>query len=131
MKLKYKIALINVFWSKNDINTRYFETIAEQKTYFDNLIEGKGFSPLSNFNMNDNTETIVTFTDESGRDAETLCKTNYAVVIKTDEDNGGRELSRRYYFAYSKQDSGKQMRTMLELDDIQTNYFSNKDKMQL
>lgn len=130
MKLKYKIALINVFWSKNDINTRYFETIAEQKTYFDNLIEGKGFSPLSNFNMNDNTETIVTFTDESGRDAETLCKTNYAVVIKTDEDDGGRELSRRYYFAYSKQDSGKQMRTMLELDDIQTNYFPNKDKIE-
>ena len=130
MELNYKIALINVFWSKNDINTRYFETIAEQKTYFDNLIEGKGFSPLSNFNMNDNTETIVTFTDESGRDAETLCKTNYAVVIKTDEDDGGRELSRRYYFAYSKQDSGKQMRTMLELDDIQTNYFPNKDKIE-
>ena len=127
MELNYKIALINVFWSKNDINTRYFETIEAQKTYFDNLIEGKGFSPLSNFNMNDNVETIVTFTDESGRDAETLCKTNYAVVIRTDDKD--IEISRRYYFAYSKQDSGNQMRTMLELDDIQTNYFPNKDKI--
>ena len=51
--IKYKIALVNVFWSENENNTRYFINKNEQNSYFDNLASGKT-SPLVNYNMGNN-----------------------------------------------------------------------------
>ena len=48
--LKYKIALVNVFWSEDENNTRYFINRNEQNLYFDNLANGK-ISPFVNFNI--------------------------------------------------------------------------------
>lgn len=124
---KYRIALCNVFWTEEDINTRFFSSVAEQNTYFDNLTGGK-FSPLLNFNMGNNINTAVTYRDDSNRSVEELVACNYAVVQKYDEETGVI-LSRRYFFAYPQQDSGRQMRVTLSLDDIQTNYFKYKDKI--
>ena len=42
-------------------------------------------------------------------------------------DDTGTVVDERYYFAYPVQDSGTQMIVRLSLDDIQTNYFSQKD----
>ena len=50
--LKYQISLCNVWWNKNDINTRYFDDTNSQITYFENLTSGE-YSPLVNFNMSD------------------------------------------------------------------------------
>lgn len=124
---KYRIALCNVFWSEDDINTRFFSSIKEQNTYFDNLTAGK-FSSLSNFNMGNNISTAITYRDDSNRSVEELVACNYAVVQKYDEETGVI-LSRRYFFAYPQQDSGRQMRVTLSLDDIQTNYFRFKDQI--
>lgn len=124
---KYRIALCNVFWTEEDINTRFFSSIAEQNAYFNSLTAGK-FSSLSNFNMGNNIETAVTYRDDSNRSVEELVACNYAVVQKYDEESGVI-LSRRYFFAYPQQDSGRQMRVTLSLDDIQTNYFKFKDQI--
>lgn len=124
---KYRIALCNVFWTEEDINTRFFSSIEEQNTYFDSLTAGK-FSSLSNFNMGNNINTAITYRDDSDRSVEELVACNYAVVQKYDEETGVI-LSRRYFFAYPQQDSGRQMRVTLSLDDIQTNYFRYKDKI--
>lgn len=124
---KYRIALCNVFWTEEDINTRFFSSVAQQNTYFDNLTGGK-FSPLLNFNMGNNINTAITYRDDSNRSVEELVACNYAVVQKYDEETGVI-LSRRYFFAYPQQDSGRQMRVTLSLDDIQTNYFRYKDKI--
>lgn len=124
---KYRIALCNVFWSEGDVDTRFFETTEEQNTYFDNLTVGK-ISSLSNFNMGNNITTEITYRDDTNRTIEELVGCNYAVVQKFDEETGVI-LNRRYFFAYPQQDSGRQMRVTLSLDDIQTNYFKYKDKI--
>lgn len=124
---KYRIALCNVFWTEEDINTRFFSSVAEQNTYFDSLTAGK-FSSLLNFNMGNNINTAITYRDDSNRSVEELVACNYAVVQKYDEETGVI-LSRRYFFAYPQQDSGRQMRVTLSLDDIQTNYFKYKDQI--
>lgn len=125
--LKYKIALINVFWTENDLNTRYFNSIEEQNDYFSLKISGQT-SPLINFNMGNNIETSVIYRDVSVRSVEELVASNYAVVEQYD-DTTNEIINRRYYFAYAEQDSGRQMRVILKLDDIQTNYFKYKDKI--
>lgn len=117
--IQYQIALINVFWDKSDINTRYFETTEDQQAYFEELTRGK-FSPLVNFNMGNNIETRVIYKDVSGRSVEELISCNYAVVQKIENDN---VISQRYYFAQPSQDSNIQMSVILTLDDIQTNFI--------
>ena len=126
MKLKFKIALVNVFWSENDINTRFFESVEDQTAYFDELTRGK-FSDLVNFNMGNNIETAVTYLDKSGRSVSELVSCNYAVVQEVDEE--GSFVKNRYFFAYPSQDSNNQMRVTLSLDDIQTNYFPYKNQI--
>lgn len=128
--IRFKIALTNVFWSEDGIDTRYFESIEAQNTYFDTLTTGL-FSPVVNFYMSDNVQTTIVYKDTSGRDGSTLCKCNYAVVLKVDIDENEQEtiLERRYFFAYPSQDSGSQMKVILSLDDVQTNYFAHKDKI--
>ena len=117
---------MNVFWSENDINTRFFESVEDQTAYFDELTRGK-FSDLVNFNMGNNIETAVTYLDKSGRSVSELVSCNYAVVQEVDEE--GSFVKNRYFFAYPSQDSNNQMRVTLSLDDIQTNYFSYKNKI--
>lgn len=119
--LEYQIALINVFWSENDINVRYFDNKNDQEEYFNLLTEGK-YSSLVNFNMSNNVETEITYRDNSGRDIDTLLSSNYAVVKRIKDD----DVSYRYFFAYAKQDSGNQLRVTLSLDDFQTNYITYK-----
>lgn len=124
--LKYRIALVNVFWHDQDINTRFFNSVDEQKTYFNNLTGGN-FSPLLNFNMGNNVETSIIYTDTTGKSIEELLSTNYAVIEKVNENN--EVINTRYYFAYPQQDSGRQLRVILSLDDIQTNYFKHKNNI--
>ena len=52
MALGYKVALLGVWWKRGEVDTRFFSSKAEQKTYFDNLISA--WSSLMNFNINDN-----------------------------------------------------------------------------
>ena len=125
--LKYRNALINVFWCENDINTRYFNNIEEQELYFNNLVRGQ-FSPLSNFNMGNNVETSIIYKDQTGRSIEELLRCNYLVLEKYD-DQTQEVLERRYFFAYPSQDSGGQLRVILSLDDVQTNYFKYKQNI--
>lgn len=125
--LKYQIALVSVFWSQDDIDTRFFDSVETQNTYFDQLTNGK-FSPLVNFNMGNNIETSVIYKDTTTRPVQELVGCNYA-VIKTFNDEGV-VIDRRYFFAYPSQDSGRQLRVTLSLDDIQTNYFKYKNTIQ-
>lgn len=120
--LKYKIALVNVFWSEDENNTRYFINRNEQNLYFDNLANGK-ISPFVNFNMGNYIDTNITYHDESNRSVDEILKCNYAIVYKYEDD---LIVDRRYYFAYPSQDSGRQMRVILRLDDVQTNFLSKQ-----
>lgn len=127
MSLKYEIALINVFWEEEDIDTRFFESVEEQTNYFLMKASGK-FSPLSNFPVNNNIDTKIVYKDKNGRDIRELVASNYAVV-KRYSDETNEVLEYRYYFAYCKQDSAGQVIVSLSLDDIQTNYFKYKDSI--
>ena len=117
---------MNVFWSENDINTRYFESVSDQEAYFDELTRGN-FSDLVNFNMGNNIDTAVVYKDKSDRSVSELLSCNYAVVQELDAE--GSVVNSRYFFAYPSQDSGRQLRVVLSLDDIQTNYFKYKNQI--
>ena len=125
--IKYKIALINVFWSEDDQNTRYFDSLNEQEIYFDNKASGHT-SPLVNYNMGNNINTTVVYKDTTTRRPEEIIKSNYAIVytVNVGENNTETIVNRRYFFAYCRQDSGRQMIVDLSLDDVQTNYFRYK-----
>lgn len=116
--MNYKIALVNVFWSEEENNTPYFESANWQNMYFDSLASGKT-SPLVNYNMGNNIETTIVFRDTTNRSIDEVVKSNYAIVYTMDGDN---IVNRRYFFAYPRQDSGRQMIVNLSLDDVQTNY---------
>lgn len=120
--LEYSVALLNVWWSKGDKNIRFFESVEEQSTYFDKLVGGQT-SPLTNFNMGNNIETAITYIDTTNKSIEQLVTSNYCVIYKKEN---GTIIDRRYFFAYPSQDSGRQMRVLLSLDDIQTNYVKYK-----
>ena len=122
--LKYQIALINVWWSEEGIDTRYHNSVSEQRDYFSAKTSGL-YSPLVNFIQNNAIETTVPYRDTSGRTPSELLKCNYAVIQQLDDT--GVVVDERYYFAYPVQDSGTQMIVRLSLDDLQTNYFSQKD----
>lgn len=116
----YSLALLNVFWDKNSIDTRYFVSLEAQKQYFDNLMltQNVVFSELLNFNINDNVSTTVVL--KVDKNIEKSLKSNYCIV----KNEVGKY---RYFFADCVQDSGIQLIINLELDDIQTNYFEYKD----
>lgn len=116
--MNYKIALVNVFWSEEENNTPYFESANWQNMYFDSLASGKT-SPLVNYNMGNNIETTIVFRDTTERPIDQVVKSNYAIVYTMDGDN---IQNRRYFFAYPRQDSGRQLIVNLSLDDVQTNY---------
>lgn len=122
----YRIALCSVFWNENDINNRYFDSVASQTAYFDSLTEGK-FSPLVNFNMGNAIQTRVCYKDTSGRSIEELITCNYAVVEKYNDV--GEVIGRRYFFAYPEQDSGTQLFVTLSLDHIQTNFIRYQNQI--
>lgn len=126
MSQNYKLTLVNVFWTENGIDTRFFKTVNEQRQYFDILTEGVQ-APFVNFQMGDNITTRVTYKDNSARSVEELMRCNYCVVQKFNEDKT-QEIERRYFFAYPRnQDSMGQIIVDLSLDDLQTNYFRYKD----
>lgn len=123
--LEYRVALLNVWWSKGETNVRFFESVEEQSTYFDKMVGGQT-SPLTNFNMGNNIETAITFLDTTNKTIEELVSSNYCIIYKYEN---GVIVNRRYFFAYPSQDSGRQMRVLLSLDDIQTNYIKYRHKI--
>ncbi|MBO7713494.1 MAG: hypothetical protein J6S85_07975, partial [Methanobrevibacter sp.] len=78
MALGYKVAIFNVWWRRGEVDTRFFSSKADQKTYFDS--KTLYFNDLNNFNINDNITTVITFRDASGRSIDDLLKCNYAIV---------------------------------------------------
>lgn len=116
--------MCNVWWSEKGIDTRYHNSVSEQRDYFSTITSGL-YSPLFNFIQNNAVETTVPFRDTSGRTPGELLKCNYAVIQQLDDTD--TVLDERYYFAYPVQDCGTQMIVRLSLDDLQTNYFSHKD----
>ena len=126
--LKYKLTLINVWWNENSIDTRYFNNLSEQDSYFDNLTKGIE-SPFVNFNMGDNISTTIIYRDNSNRDISELIKCNYLVLKKYDDNDLSKIIEKRYYFAQPYQDSNGQLIVQLKLDSIQTNYFKYKNSI--
>lgn len=125
MAQNYKLTLVNVWWTENGIDNRFFDSISDQKTYFDDLMEGVS-TPFVNFQMENNIDTRVTYKENSARSVEEIMRCNYCVVQKFNEEKD-TEIERRYFFAYPrKQDSQGQVIVDLSLDDIQTNYFRHK-----
>ena len=128
--LKYLISLVNVWWDKNTIDTRYFKSVSDQTTYFETLAGGD-YSPLANFEIRDNITAKAIYRDNSNRTIEQLIACNYAIVKQCEVDDEDKTtilnvLGYRYYFTKVYQDSGRQMLVDLELDDIQSNYFKYK-----
>lgn len=117
MALGYQVAIFNVWWRRGEVDTRFFSSKSDQKTYFDS--KTLYWNPLNNFNINDNITTMIIFRDSSGRSIADLLKCNYAIV--KDSNN-----NYRYFFITSiKQDSGGQIIVSLDLDDIQNNLIGN------
>lgn len=122
--MSFKIALINVWWNENSIDQRLFNSTIEQNQYFNTLTSGY-YTDLLNFNISNNIETEICYYDKSNRTITELLRCNYAVV---DEFNSNNQLiRRRFYFAYPRQDSGKQLIVKLVLDDIQQNYLTIRE----
>jgi len=121
MALGYRVAILSVWWNRGELDTRFFSSKANQKTYFDNI--GLTWNSLNNFNINDNITTTIIFRDNSGRTIDTLLKCNYAIVKDKNENY------RYYYITYIAQDSANQIKAVLELDDIQTNFIGNVDNI--
>ena len=90
--IKYKIALVNVFWSENENNTRYFINKNEQNSYFDNLASGKT-SPLVNYNMRNNIVTTIIYKDTTNRRVDEIVKSNYAIVYTIDYNEETKEIT--------------------------------------
>ena len=118
------LSLINVWWSKYDINTRFFNSVVEQHSYFDKLTDGK-ISPSVNFNFRDNIKTTTAYRDGSNRSIKELLSCNY-MVVKSYIDENDNDPDYRFYFADVMCDNSGQVVATLELDDIQTNYFRYK-----
>ena len=117
MALGYKVAIFNVWWRRGEVDTRFFSSKADQKTYFDS--KTLYFNDLNNFNINDNITTVITFRDASGRSIDDLLKCNYAIVKDSNSNY-------RYFFITAiKQDAGGQVQCTLDLDDIQNNLMGN------
>lgn len=115
MALGYQVAIFNVWWRRGEVDTRFFSSKSDQKTYFDS--KTLYWNSLNNFNINDNITTMIIFRDSSGRSIADLLKCNYAIV--KDSNN-----NYRYFFITSiKQDSGGQIIVSLDLDDIQNNFI--------
>lgn len=125
--LNYSISLINLWFAGNGIDTRYFESIEAQRGYFAPLcqpVEQKNI----NFNMGDNVNTVINYTDTSDRPIEEIVGSNYAVVRRYSDDGTTIE-SERYYFAVVRQLSGRNLEVSLKLDSIQTHYFKYKENI--
>lgn len=118
MALGYQVAIFNVWWRRGEVDTRFFSSKSDQKTYFDS--KTLYWNSLNNFNINDNITTMIIFRDSSGRSIADLLKCNYAIV--KDSNN-----NYRYFFITSiKQDSGGQIIVSLDLDDIQNNFIGRQ-----
>lgn len=127
--LKYIIGLCNVFWNRDGIDTRYFESVASQRAYFLFKVGAvNAIGPRINFNINDNISTTITYIDDSNRSIEELIACNYAVLFRSNPETN-EVVDIRYYYAKVSQLSGRQMRVELDLDDIQTNYFKYKNQI--
>lgn len=125
--LNYSISLINVWFAGNGIDTRYFDSVTAQRAYFAPLcqpVEQKNI----NFNMGDNVNTVINYTDTSDRPIEEIVGSNYAVVRRYSDDGTTIE-SERYYFAVVRQLSGRNLEVSLRLDSIQTHYFKYKSNI--
>ena len=75
----YTLSLTNVFWSENDIDTRYFSGVSDQRQYFLNLTQGIE-QPLRKVPINNNINMTVVYFDETGRSITEILGTNYAVL---------------------------------------------------
>ena len=75
----YTLSLTNVFWSENDIDTRYFSGVSDQRQYFLNLTQGIEH-PLRKVPINNNINMTVVYFDETGRSITEILWTNYAVL---------------------------------------------------
>lgn len=122
--LKYKLSLINVWWSQNQQDTRYFNSLNDQQQYFEAKTNGRK-TVFVNFNMGDNINTSVIYRDNSGRSVDELMRCNYCVVYQYNDNE--ELINTRYYFAKCRQDSNKQLVVDLTLDSIQTDYFKHKE----
>lgn len=125
MALKYDVALINVWWSENSTDTRMFNSLEEQTSYFESLAQGR-YSTLQNFPVLNNIDTTLTYRDTTNIDINELIACNYMVVRRVNNDD---TYTYRYYFAYCRQDSGRQLILDLSLDDIQTNFMKYKSNI--
>lgn len=122
--LNYQIALCNVFWDEQNIDTRYFGSVEEQTQYFETLTEGL-YSPFRNVKWGNGVELSLVYTENTGRSIQEVLHCNYAIIKELDDQ--GTTLNYRYYFAYPKHDAGNNYIVDLSLDDIQTNYFKYKE----
>ena len=123
----YTLSLTNVFWSENDIDTRYFSGVSDQRQYFLNLTQGIE-QPLRKVPINNNINMTVVYFDETGRSITEILGTNYAVLREYENEI---LVDERYYFASSRQLVGNQIEVSLTLDDVQTNYFKCKNDIQI
>lgn len=123
----YTLSLINVFWSENDIDTRFFSGVNDQRQYFLNLTQGIE-QPLRKVPINNNINMTVVYFDETGRSITEILGTNYAVLREYENEI---LIDERYYFASSRQLVGNQIEVSLTLDDVQTNYFKYKNDIQI
>ena len=123
----YTLSLTNVFWSENDIDTRYFSGVNDQRQYFLNLTQGIE-QTLRKVPINNNINMTVVYFDETGRSITEILGTNYAVLREYENEI---LIDERYYFASSRQLVGNQIEVSLTLDDVQTNYFKCKNDIQI
>lgn len=123
--MDYQIGLCNVWWSKDDIDTRFFSDRDEQKTYFENKIDGRWSTPV-NFTMRNNINPTITYTDETGQTIYNVLRNNYCVIKYHFISLQASYWIYRFFFINNiTHTGGKTYSIDLELDDIQTNYFYN------
>ena len=125
----YKIAIINYKYDRDGIDARYFASKSTQKSYFDTLISNQSaaWSSVQNLPINDNITINLTYNETSGRDIESLLKCNYAIIKKYNTATEAEiENSYRYFYIVAiSQTNNNQIKVILDLDDIQSNFIGN------
>lgn len=119
--IKYKIGLCSVWWGRDDVDIRAFDSIDEQTVYFVKKVGGLWSNPL-NLIMRNNVNPTISYTDDNKRDIYTVLKFNYCVIGRWNEEDPNNIEYRYYYINNINHLGGYTYSIELDLDDYQSNF---------
>lgn len=128
--IKYYMALVDNPFDSLSENTQYFESQAEQKTYFQTLInEGADYDEIPAPNLNSLYLTSQVYLNTRKYDIFNLINKNYAIIKAT---NDAGTFERFFFYVINNGDIGAngQVNYNLTMDTVQTLLFNDELEIQ-